>query len=89
MESWSDRLIEFASNSFDTVKEKISNGVDKIKDPEFQEEVKQKMSNAFIKTKEVSHFLRTKFSGNNSDFFESQRKRDCKKIRLKFVFSFQ
>ena len=53
MESWSDRFIEFASKSYDTVKEKITKGVDKLKDPEFQDEVKLKMSNAFKKTKQV------------------------------------
>ena len=54
MESWSDRLIQFASNGYEYTKEKISAGIEKVKDPEFQNNVKEKLSNAMTKTKEVT-----------------------------------
>ena len=53
MESWSSRLIEYASNGYEYTKQKVSDGVQKIKDPEFQNQVKEKLSNAVTKTKQV------------------------------------
>ena len=53
MESWSQRLIQYASNGYEYTKEAVSKGVEKIKDPEFQNDIKEKVGNAVNKTKEV------------------------------------
>ena len=57
MESWSQRMIQYASNGYEYTKEKVSNGVEKLKDPEFQNKVKEKVGNAVKKTKEVIYLF--------------------------------
>ena len=57
MESWSKRLIEFASNGYEFTKDSIKSGIEKVKDPEFQNSVKEKVKNAATKTKEVKFYF--------------------------------
>ena len=46
-------MLQYASNGYNYTKEKVKQGVDKLKDPEFQNSVKEKVSDAVSKTKEV------------------------------------
>lgn len=61
--------------AYEGTKDSINKGIEKVKDPEFQNNVKQSVSNGFDKVKEGTIYAMDVVSGRELDQFQNERER--------------